>query len=409
MVTPQAGAERLFAEYAKQTDYTVIQWYPTPSLALRTTAEHIEYVKTLIGKQPFVYAYQIAGYQPMRYREQQREPTAVEVRAATYLAIIHGASGVSLWSYSQGVADNSRHGFAERDDAWYCVRDSPAFYAGLRRVGLDIKRTSPLLLSPRSATTAVSDNPEVECAIWDVNGTLPGGEYLVCVNVADEPSPYFEYVSGDVCEQIDAGVLTPDGRSYPASQPQYPMRVIPTSPSELCLKRVHTGIWNRLEPINRVRIHFGSAPAGARFQFALYSDQHRDRGPGRKLYESRWRAIPTGAGWVEVRLSSAVTLAHTREHFLALRVRGQGVTIWSQDVRYGTRIRSGTSALRDHFPPLHRGRPARATIALRGGTFSRYCVTRSLDDRRCVPGKLSGHRITDAFEPYAVHIYQLIP
>lgn len=54
------------------------------------------------------------------------------------------------------------------------------------------------------------------------------------------------------------------------------------SPSRLHLKRVDTGVWNRAESANRVRIHFGSAPAGARFQFALYSDQHRDLAPGRQ-------------------------------------------------------------------------------------------------------------------------------
>lgn len=224
MVTPQASAGPLFTEWAEHTDYTVIQWYPTPIFPLRTLARHIDKVKARIGNQPFVYAYRTTGYQPMRFREMRREPTALEVRAATYLAAIHGASGVSLWSYSQGVADNSRHGFAERADAWYCVADSPDLYAGLKRVGLDIERTSPLLLSPRSATTAVSDSPDVECAIWDLNGTLVGGEYLVCVNVADEPSPHFEYVSGDVCEQMDAWVLTPDGRSYPARQQDYRLR-----------------------------------------------------------------------------------------------------------------------------------------------------------------------------------------
>lgn len=102
-------------------------------------------------------------------------------------------------------------------------------------------------------------------------------------------------------------------------------------------------------------------------------------------------------------------LEHTRAYFLAVRVDRDGVTVWSQDVRYGTRTRPSTNALPDRFPPLHRGRPVRTTISLKGGTFSRYCATRSLDDKRCAPGELTANRITDTFEPHAVHIYQLIP
>lgn len=429
-VTPSAGAGPLFEACAEHVDFTAVQYFPTPTFALGTLAGVLERARAQT-RQPLLYVYRVTGHQPMRYRLLVREPTPAEVRAAVYLAAVHGAAGVALFAYSKGAPDVHRHGVREPNDALYCVADSPEFFTQLGRIAADVEALAPVLLAPRAAVTVAADPPDLACAAYDVNGPLPGGEYLVCVNAADQASPYFEYVSGRQVLRIRAEALAPDGRVFPPpraddapgpgleppagpaladrpSPPATPARATTLQPSTLYMQRIHTGVHDRPEPVDRVRLRFVSAPAGVRFRFALYRDEWRDDGPGRRLYLSGWQPVPL-EGAAEAALAPPVTLEHTRAHFLLLEVDRAGARIEFEDVRHGARPTAAATELLEVFPPLHAGRPVQADIGFEGATFRAVLARRNLDAETWTAGELRDGRLRDAFAPYAVHIYQLIP
>lgn len=437
LVTPTAGADQLFAVYAQFVDYTALQYFPTPSFRLATLANHIDQIRERTGK-PACYVYRSTGYQPQRYRFAYREPTVAEARAAAYLALLHGVNGFWFWCYSKGAADRGLYGFPEESDALYRVVDSPDLAAGLAGLGAELQEWAPLLLAPRGADTAVASCPDVHAAVFDVNGPLPGGEYLVCVNVSETASPYFEYVSGSQAMLIRSYALTPDGRAFPPTacndgrdndgdglidtadpgcfgledeSENTELLVFDTllRPSRLYLRFLHTGIWNQDEPIDRVHVRFESAPPGSQFQLAIYSDEDRDRGPDTRLYQSAWLDIPEAGGWVETTLDWPVTLEHTRDYFILMRVNQEGIVAQTQDVRHGTTSLPGYAELADTFPPLTQGRAETVTLTLGTGAFRSYRALRATGEREAAAGTITGGSFTDTFQPYAVHVYQLVP
>ena len=406
VVCPEASAGERFTQYARDADLTIVQAYGTPYLPLLWLRKHIERVRDRLGDHPFICVHRIEGYQPMRYRVARREPTFQEVRATVYQSVVLGASGIWWYPHAQTVVKSDRRDFQELPEARYLVTDSPVFYDALKRIADEVRRMAPLFLAVRDTATAAPDDSGVCCAMRDLNGTLPGGEYLICVNVAEDRSTCFYYNDGNT-EQIEAFVSTTTNQVLPADAPA--QRVLPMSADRLYLQPVNADVSNRDLDVNRVAVHFAAAPAGARFRFAVYSDQLRDLSPDQREYLSPWYAVPADGGWVERRVLPPVTMEHTREYFVAVTVDRAGVKMWGNDPRRGPGPQPGTQSLDQHYPPLVSGRSADATITLTGGPWHAYNAVRTPDAQQCTGGTITDGTIVDAFEPYAVHVYQLVP
>jgi hypothetical protein len=435
-VTPSAGAAELFTEYAEYVDYVSIQTYTNPYLPVRRVTEKINEVRALIGdSKPFVSVFRVAGYQPGRYREIGREATADEIRCAVYQSLVAGTHGCWLFNYAKGASDRNAYGFPELLDAAYCVADSPDLLAKIEALGLELRERAPVFLSERLADVVPTGDPEVFAGIWDLNGLLEGGEYLVCVNAAQTPSPYWEYVSGDAVEQVRARVWDDEGQMFPITQCSDgkdndgdgiidmedetcfgaedetetelgELRGISMLAARLYVKTLYTGIRDSAVTLQTLEASFVSAPAGARCQYAVYSDSERDRTPHGKIYESPWLNIPAGGGWVAVQPAGGVTLEHTREYYMLIRVNVNDVIIESQDPRGGCRYIGPYGAFLSEFPPLYAGEAVPVELQLPPGAFRSYKLQRQAG-AALEYGLVESDVIYDELQPYAVHVYQL--
>lgn len=435
-VTPSAGAGSFFADCAPHVDLIAVQLYPTPHLPIKMIASHIARVQSRIGDTPFVYVYSIAGYQPQRYRYLRREPTGREIRTAAYLGWVHGATGVLFYPYSKGGGDTDELGVEELNDSRYCVADSRDHYATIQRISRELQQREALLSAPRATFVAKSDSDDIFTTVRDLNGELPGGAYVVCVNAAETPSPYFFQANGERAMQLRAHVLTADGTSFPVTdcidgrdndrdgkidladsdctdpsdeteQPKGDWQAVKMKPRRLYIKRVTTGVTDAREHITTARVHFREAASDIRYRIALYADDNRDLSPDRQLDVSPWRAVPDNGGWAEHTFPHPIPLEHTKAYFLLMQVDGEGVVADMQDRRYGAQPRNDTTELLPEYPPLFAGRAVQATISLEATEYEGYRLVRAGEGSADARPFESGGIVAD-FSPYAVHVYQLL-
>lgn len=456
MVTPTSGAigNGYLAQVKDVVDIGVAQGgYGVPQLAIDGAGKLVTRALADMGPKPVMLVTSIPGYQPSRYRYAVREKLAGEVRVQAFDAILSGAKGVFFWDFSAGSSDTNGYGFQERSDSSYNVEDSYSsqYYAGLKRLGEELKQFTYVFTSPVS--TMVKANWEAKglrCAVWDVTEQGRTNPYLICANLAQEPSPWFEGVSGNTVWRTDSRVLTTDGKVFPeytcrdgkdndddglidypadsdcaqaeddefSDSNPYRYRNNPLNPDLVSMQEIYTGVSNQDRRADKVRIYFAGAPQGATFTYAIYADSLRDNSPNRRIFVSDSTPIPTAPGEYTFPVTG-VTLEHTRKYYLLVKASTSGVLIHEKDARYGVRIRDsnpndnyytpirGPITFTETYPELYKGLSNNTvTIKLSGGPFPSYCVWKN-QEQNCVTQSFNGYSFQETFAPYAVHIYRL--
>ncbi|MDP2974306.1 MAG: hypothetical protein Q8N60_04600 [Candidatus Diapherotrites archaeon] len=460
---PYHGGNYL-GDHARFVDLVIVQAaYRVPPLDVKTVGEHIRAARNL-GNKPVILAMRIEGFHPKRIRLYFREPTAEEMRVQAYDAIINGAKGVLLYSFSKTASDRTAE---ERDDsrgswaAFYKLTDSPKQFEKIKEFALDLKRNEKIFLSPFSSTASVNSPPGIDCAAWDASEDQRTANYAICANVAEETSQYFGYTSGGANLHLDAHFIDrTTGGTFPTIQcndgidndldglvdtadlsdcsseeddiegPDIQNKIIELSTSKLYIATITNGITFDNSTVNKFDLNFVEVPSvGADFKYAVYSDGargyvnpnpeydphfdlSRDLTPDTKIFEGTAHVDSAGIQEFEFVDSAGtphpIELEHTRTYFLVIHMQSENVKMGGKDVRTGALSKEGNTSfldLTEQAPVLRKGKTFQATISFSGITANKYCVQKELGTGLELKD-LQSSRIDETFGPYAVHIYK---
>lgn len=127
-----------FRKYAEAADILMVDPYPIPRSPLITVARVIDMARKAVKEEKPVWAIlQAFGYQSEKNRGWgwEREPTYEEMKAMTYLAIIHEAKGIFYYTY---------HG------SQYFIKDSPEHWRDLKEIVRELNNIYPILVGPKA-------------------------------------------------------------------------------------------------------------------------------------------------------------------------------------------------------------------------------------------------------------------
>ncbi len=139
---------------------------------------------------------QAFGYQNQKLKGWgAREPTYDEMRAMTFLSIVHGAKGIFYYTFTGSD---------------YRILQSPQHWNDLKRIVAELNRIYPLLLLPNDnlkITTEITEGPQkdewgvlpVHLAIKHLakdSGGLKAGYYVIAANSMDKPIKASFHLSG---------------------------------------------------------------------------------------------------------------------------------------------------------------------------------------------------------------------
>ena len=166
-------------DYAPAVDAFMSDQYPVPFNPLSWLSESLDLVEKTIAGDPSKRSWAIPqafdwGTSSAQARATgiARPPTAAEVKALTYLAIIHRATGIFYFTYGSG-------GIKELEDTW----------SGVQETVKELNKIYPMLSAPESDVEI-----QVECTDkdkWDypaVHTLLKNGDFpylLMAVNTLD--------------------------------------------------------------------------------------------------------------------------------------------------------------------------------------------------------------------------------
>lgn len=175
------------ADYAGITDWLLMDRYPIPWMPLADFGKHLRQARFAAGPDQRLFAV-VQAFDWSRYpdwlpgRTALRPPTFEEMRAMTFLARVHGATGLLYYCF---------------DDGRWDLRKEPEVWQGLQRIVAEVRRREPLFLGapqwrafgvhypdPDSRLNEALDPAvaAVTLAVRSGNVDLPAGEYLLAVN-----------------------------------------------------------------------------------------------------------------------------------------------------------------------------------------------------------------------------------
>lgn len=450
-ITPTiTGATSEYLQYHNQfVDLAVVQaGYGLPALPLSITGTNFGIGAANAGTKPAALAMNINAYTSQRLRVFEGERSQDEIRAQAFDSVIHSAKGIFFYSFSKGIAQSWRkNGVQEPNDAIFNVTALPTYYDKLKTVSLELQRYSKPFASLPSASVSVnSGSPEINCDVREAREGSNNYAYVFCVNVADDPSPYLEGLSGDEIIRLKAQLFNDSGQLAPGyecsddvdndldgtvdhssiysqiadsdcssptddneSAPGWVYQIFDyqLSTNATGLVDLSIGITWENRSLDKVKLFIKSAPLGAQIRFAVFSDSDRDFDPDTKLVETPWTSIPfAGEGDYQFNLPNAVTIEHTRKYYLLIQV-SKPVTFHARDMRYGVRFKAPFSGdFPASFQPLHRGKNLNTTLQF-NKTFSNCQVSKDPSGNFSPCTGFSGNQITDSFAPYGVNIYKL--
>lgn len=151
-------------EYADGMDILMVDPYPIPNRSVATVAETVDLVLEATGRTMPVWCV------PQAFGGGEwwaREPTWQEQRCMTYLAIVHGATGI------QYFIRRPPHNNPFVDGMW----------AECRKIAAEIKELTPVLLSHESMPNVVSEDASLHLTARQYDGEA----CLLCVNTDKQP------------------------------------------------------------------------------------------------------------------------------------------------------------------------------------------------------------------------------
>lgn len=161
------NSPRKAEEFRDVTDIVMTNPYPVPQGKLLEVMEYTDMVKKAfwLQKPVWVVPQAFGGNEWW-----QREPTPKEVRAMTYMAVIHGATGI------QYFIRNGLNSFPKSTATW----DECGAMA------LEIAELTPDILSPHPVPELVADKPGIHARAWNRAGLVT----IAVVNELNEPGVF---------------------------------------------------------------------------------------------------------------------------------------------------------------------------------------------------------------------------
>jgi len=177
------SSPRNAAEFRDVMDIVMTNPNPIPQGKLKEVKDYTDIIKDVfwLQKPVWIVPQDFGGNEWW-----QREPTQNEVRAMTYMAIIHGATGIQYFIRS---GPNS-------------FPKSTAMWDECGAMALEIAELTPDILSPHPAPVLIPDSPEIHAKAWNRAGIVT----IAVVNEKNEPG-FFKLKMKDIDITIQADVM----------------------------------------------------------------------------------------------------------------------------------------------------------------------------------------------------------
>ena len=169
----------LLPYYSDFADIVVAWSLPVPRAPITALARIVAAaVEATAGERPVWAVIQAAGgawYEDAALdpSDSGRRPTPAEVRAMTYLSLVHGATGLIYYGYDIPSYPGTRR-FQLREDA-------PELWATLPQINRELQWLSPVFLQGERRLLPTASDGDLHLAAWHYDG----GDYIVVVNTSD--------------------------------------------------------------------------------------------------------------------------------------------------------------------------------------------------------------------------------
>jgi len=175
------SSPRLVKDYKDAMDIVMTAPYPVPQGNLNEVKDYTKIPKTeyWLQKPVWILAQTIGG---SLWRK--REPTPPEVRVMTYMALIHGVTGIQY----------TREGLS--------LPKSPATWDECGKMALEFAELAPDILSPHPAPEILIEDESIYARAWNQAGMVT----IAVVNEKNEPA-HFKLQMKDVDITISAEVM----------------------------------------------------------------------------------------------------------------------------------------------------------------------------------------------------------
>lgn len=172
-----------YRTYAKCSDVFMIERYPVPRQPIVDIAEHVDLARKAVGDKIPVWAVlQAFGYQNEKNNGWgwKREPSLIEMKAMTYLAIVQGARGIFYFTY---------HG------SQYFIKESPRHWDELKALVGELRDIYPLLVSHEVGDRMINasfSGTDRNSLFWTVrqvtegSSSIQAGTHVIAVSGANK-------------------------------------------------------------------------------------------------------------------------------------------------------------------------------------------------------------------------------
>ncbi|MDH7602307.1 MAG: hypothetical protein QHI38_09185 [Armatimonadota bacterium] len=168
--------------YLPAFDVLLVDIYPIPHHSVTKVADGIEKALAVVGSsKPVWFIPQAFGGGEFWYRE----PTAKEVRAMTYLALIHGATGIQYFIRRPPIGNPK----------------SPVVWSECRILAMECSQLAPAVLSGESAPRVSCEPVQIHARAFADRGML----FVLAVNTENRPTAIKIAIEG--CEYSGSAEL----------------------------------------------------------------------------------------------------------------------------------------------------------------------------------------------------------
>ena len=166
---------RFYTDFA---DIIAARSLPVPDVPITAVGQIVDAAQRAVeGRKPVWADIQASG--PGWYRDAGlaiegpgRAPSAAELRAMTYLALVHGAKGITFYGFQIPAYTNTK--------AFHLVRDAPHLWEALAVLNRELQWLAPILLGGQRALLPPASDGALELATWQHDEAL----YLIAVNTS---------------------------------------------------------------------------------------------------------------------------------------------------------------------------------------------------------------------------------
>jgi len=186
----------LLRYYSEFPDIVATWSLPIPSAPITSVARMVDAAKEAASDRRPVWAIiQAAG--PAWYSDEYldpegagRAPTPAEVRAMTYLALVHGANGLIYYGYDIPAFTGTR--------AFKLPNDAPEIWAELTQINKQLGWLAPVIMNGQRRLLTPAADGDVHLGAWHYQG----GDYIIAVNTSSQ-----EIVAEFTLPEIEASRL----------------------------------------------------------------------------------------------------------------------------------------------------------------------------------------------------------